>query len=183
MLRTLLGASIVVMISGAVWGQSGAANVTPTARPPVVPAHGLVSQNVMSLSMAKSVAEAALEECRGKGYHTSVVVVDGAGQVMVMLRDEQASAQTLDMARRKAYTARMFRSTTLEFQKRTALDSSIAAQRDVFDILALGGGAPILIDRDAIGAVGSSGSSIEQDDACAKAGVAKAMELLKVKLF
>jgi uncharacterized protein GlcG (DUF336 family) len=82
------------------------------------------------------------------------------------------------MARRKAFTARMFRTTTLEFQKRT-MDPANAAQRDVADILALGGGVPIQIGNDIIGGVGSSGSSQEMDDACAKAGVAKVADLLK----
>jgi uncharacterized protein GlcG (DUF336 family) len=82
------------------------------------------------------------------------------------------------MARRKAYTARMFRTTSLEFQKRT-LDPKYAAQRDVADILALGGGVPIMIGNEAIGGVGSSGSTQEQDDACAKAGVAKVADQLK----
>ena len=58
----------------------------------------------------------------------------------MILRDESASPQTAEMARRKAYTARMFRTTTLEFQKRTANDPALAPQRDVADILALGGG-------------------------------------------
>ena len=106
------------------------------------------------------------------------MVVDRAGQTLVMLRDEAASAQTLEMARRKAYTARMFRTTTLEFQKRTE-DPKYAAQRDVADILALGGGAPINVGNETLGGVGSSGSSQEQDDACAKAGIAKVAELLR----
>jgi len=105
-------------------------------------------------------------------------VVDRAGQVLVILRDEGATAQTAEMARRKAFTARMFRSTTLEFQKRTS-DPAYAAQRDVADILALGGGVPIMVGNDVVGGVGSSGSSQEQDDACAKAGIAKVAELLK----
>ena len=72
----------------------------------------------------------------------------------------------------------MFRSTTLEFQKRTN-DPAYAAQRQVADILALGGGAPIQVGNEIIGGVGSSGSSQEQDDACAKAGVAKVANVLK----
>src|SRR5215472_13722447 len=126
---------------------------------------GLVTQRNLSLGMAKTIAEAALAECKGKGFNTAVAVVDRAGQVMVILRDEQATAQQAEMARRKAYTARMFRMPTLEFQKRTA-EPAYAAQRDVADILALGG-------------VGSSGSSQEMDDACARAGVAKVADLLK----
>src|SRR5207248_7896103 len=103
---------------------------------------------------------------------------DRSGQMIVALRDENASAQTMEMARRKAYTARMFRMATLDFQKRTQ-DPKYAAQRDVADILALGGGAPINVGNDTIGGIASSGSSQEQDDACAKAGVAKAADFLK----
>ena len=141
-------------------------------------AQGLVVQRNLSLALAKTIAEAALAECQGKGYHTAVAVVDRAGQVLVILRDEQGTAQQVEMARRKAYTARMFRTTTLEFQKRTA-DPSLMPQRDVADILALGGGVPIQVGTDTIGGVGSSGSSQDTDDACAKAGIAKVADQLK----
>jgi uncharacterized protein GlcG (DUF336 family) len=142
-------------------------------------AQGLITQRNMSLEMAKTIAEATIGECKSKGFHTAAVVVDRGGQVLVMLRDEQATPQTAEMARRKAYTAVMFRSTTLEFQKRTAEDPALAPQRQVADILALGGGVPIRVDKEIVGGVASSGSSQEQDDACAKAGVAKVADLLK----
>ena len=146
--------------------------------PGLVAAQGLVTQRNLSLAMAKTIAEATLAECKSKGFSTAAAVVDRAGQVLVVLRDEQATAQTAEMARRKAYTARMFRVTTLEFQKRTS-DPTLAAQRDVADILALGGGVPIQAGNDTIGGVGSSGSCQEMDDACAKAGIAKVADLLK----
>jgi len=96
----------------------------------------------------------------------------------VILRDEQATSQTAEMARRKAYTARMFGAATIDFQKRTT-DPAYAAQRDLTDILALGGGVPVVVGNEVIGGVGSSGSSQEQDDACAKAGVAAVAQQLK----
>jgi uncharacterized protein GlcG (DUF336 family) len=141
-------------------------------------AQGVVMQRTISLAMAKSMAEATLAECKSKGFHTAAAVVDRSGQILVMLRDEQASAQTTEMARRKAYTARMFRMSTAEFAKRTQ-DPLYTPQRDVADILALSGGVPVLVGNEVIGGVGSSGSSLEQDDACAKAGIAKVAELLK----
>jgi len=161
MQKSLVAIGIAVILSGVAIGQ------------------GVVMQRNLSLGMAKTIAEAALAECKSKGFNTAVAVVDRAGQVLVILRDEAATAQTAEMARRKAYTARMFRSTTLEFQKRTATDATLAAQRDVADILALGGGVPIQVGNDTIGGVGSSGSSQEMDDACAKAGIAKVAHLLK----
>ena len=142
-------------------------------------AQGVVMQRNLSLAMAKTIAEATLADCKAKGFSTAAAVVDRAGQVLVVLRDEQATAQTVEMARRKAYTARMFRTTTLEFQKRTASDPTLLPQRDVSEILALGGGVPIQVGADIIGGVGSSGSGQEIDDACAKAGVAKVANLLK----
>jgi uncharacterized protein GlcG (DUF336 family) len=146
---------------------------------PPVDAQGLVSQRNLSLAMAKTIAEATLADCKSKGFNTAAAVVDRAGQVLVILRDEHGTAQMAEMARRKAYTARMFRMPTTEFQKRTATDPSLLPQRDVQDILALGGGMPIQAAGEVIGGVGSSGSSQETDESCAKAGLAKVADLLK----
>jgi uncharacterized protein GlcG (DUF336 family) len=146
--------------------------------PNPITAQGVVMQKNLSLGMAKAIAEGAIAACKAKGFNTSAAVVDRAGQVMVILRDEQATAQTVEMARRKAYTALMFRTSTLEFQKRTT-DPAFAAQRDVADILALGGGVPIAVGTEIVGGVGSSGSSQDMDDACARAGLAKVADLLK----
>ena len=159
-LKALAVLGIAVMLSGSATSQ------------------GLVMQRNLSLAMAKAIAEGTIAECKSKGFNTAAAVVDRAGQIMVILRDEQATAQQAEMARRKAYTARMFRTTTLEFQKRTT-DPALIAQRDVADILALGGGVPIQMGNETIGGVGSSGSSQEMDDACAKAGIAKVADLLK----
>ncbi len=178
-LKMLAAVGIAALLCGGANAQesgsaAGAGNTHGAAN-----AQGVVMQRNLSLGMARTIAEASLAACREKGYHTTVAVVDRAGQVLVILRDEQASPQTAEMARRKAYTARMFRTTTQEFQKRTAENPQYAAQRNLTDILALSGGAPIKVGDDTVGAVGSAGSTLEQDDACAKAGIAKVADLLK----
>ncbi len=144
-----------------------------------VKAQGVVMQRNLSLPLAKAIAEAALAECKAKGFNTSVAVVDRSGQMMVLLRDEAATPQTAEMARRKAYTARMFRIPTVDFQKRTAGDPTRAGQLALTDILALSGGIPIQVGTDTIGGVGSAGSNLETDDACSRAGVAKVADQLK----
>ena len=168
----LLCARVNAQESGSAHGAGGATAASASAQ-------GVVTQRSVSLSLAKAIAEATLAACREKGYHTAAAVVDRAGQVLVILRDEQGTAQLAEMARRKAYTARMFRTTTMEFQKRTADNPQYAGQRNLPDILALSGGVPIKVGDETIGAVGSAGSTLEQDDACAKAGVAKVADLLK----
>src|SRR6185295_14234536 len=110
MRRSIVVIAAVVMMPNSITGQ------------------GVVVQKNLSLGLAKAIAEGTIAACKAKGFNTSAAVVDRAGQVMVILRDEQATAQTVEMARRKAFTALMFRTSTLEFQKRTT-DPAFAAQR------------------------------------------------------
>ena len=136
-------------------------------------------QRNLSLPMAKLIAEATLAECKAKGFNTAAAVVDRSGQLLVLLRDEQATTQMGEMARRKAYTARMFRMPTSALQKRTIEDPAYVAQRDLPDVLALGGGLPIQVGMDTFGGVASAGSNQATDEACAKAGIATVADLLK----
>ena len=142
-------------------------------------AQGAVTQPILSITSAKLIAEAALAECASRGFHTSVAVIDRAGNLLVLLRDELAHPVTVEMAQRKAQTAVIFRASTLEFRDSTANDPSLSAQRDVTGILALGGGVPIRLAGEIIGGVASSGSSQTNDDECARAGLKKAEELLE----
>ena len=145
---------------------------------PLQAAEGPVVVHDVSLAMAKAAADATIAECRAKGYRTAVTVVDRAGNVIVSMRDELATPQMAEMSRRKAYTARMFRRSTKDWAKRTE-DPALAPQRNLPDVLALAGGVPIKFGEETIGAVASSGSTQELDDACAQAGATKAQAMMK----
>ena len=180
MLKTFWNAGIriagLIAIAGcAAWGQTATTSPADTPQPN----QGVISQRTLSLGMAMTIATTTISECRAKGAKSAAVVLDRSGQMIVALRDEGAPPNTVEMARRKAFTARMFNTTTADFQKRTLPDTPQAGQRDVPDVLALSGGVPIKIGNEIIGSVGSSGSGLEADDACAKAGVAKVADLLK----
>jgi uncharacterized protein GlcG (DUF336 family) len=140
---------------------------------------GVVTQRILSLAAARTIAEATLAECTSRGFRTSVAVVDHAGEILVVLRHELAHPATVEMARSKAYTAVVFRGSTMEFQKGTAEDPTRLPQRDVPGILALGGGVPLYSAGEIIGAVASSGSNQATDDECAKAGATKGATLLE----
>src|SRR5436190_12468917 len=60
------------------------------------------SEKPLTVSMARTIADGALDECKKQGFNTSVAVLDRAGQVLVLMRDEAASPVTLEMAQRKA---------------------------------------------------------------------------------
>lgn len=142
-------------------------------------AQGVVTQRILSLAAARTIAEAALAECASRGFRTSVAVVDRSGNLLVVLRHELAHPATVEMARGKAYTAVVFRGSTMDFQRDTANDPARLPQRDVPGVLALGGGVPIYSAGEIIGGVASSGSSQPTDDECAKAGAAKGASLLE----
>ena len=137
-----------------------------------VQAKALMEANISSED-AMVAYEATLAECRKSNSNDiTVVIVDRAGKEVLLARSDGASLHNLDLARRKAYTARTFRSSTTAWRDRSTGTQGAAGQRYLNDVIALGGGMPIMLGQDAIGVVGVSGSNGGQpgDEACAKAG-------------
>src|SRR5438132_10652532 len=140
------------------------------------PAQVLTEKNI-SIKMALTIAETALTECTPR---VSVAVLDRAGRMRVFLQGDNASPHNLELARRKAYTALTFRRPSAEWAKRTA-EGDVTGQRSLADVIPLGGGVPIMIGEDAVGAIGLSGAPGGQpkEEACAKAGIAKVADQLR----
>lgn len=144
----------------------------------VLPSAGnaqVLMQRDVSVRMALTIAEAALAEC---GSRTSIAVVDRAGRVKLLLQGDGASPHNPELARRKAYTARTFQQASADWAKRT--ETTNAGQRMLTDVIPLGGGVPIKVGQETIGAVGLSGAPMGQvqEEACAKAGIAKVADQL-----
>jgi uncharacterized protein GlcG (DUF336 family) len=139
----------------------------------------VLMQKDVSVRMGLAIAETALAECEKAGNSVSVAVVDRAGRLRVFLQADNAAPHNIELARRKAYTARTFGRSSAEWAKRTVDMPELAAQRNLADVIALRGGVPIKVGNETIGAVGVSGSSSEGDEACAMAGLAKVADQLK----
>ena len=142
-------------------------------------AQGVLAERNISLGLAMTIAQSALESCRANGFHVSVTVVDRAGQVRVALRDDNASPHTFENSQRKAYTARTFRIPSGEFAQRLKDNPTLGAVH-LTGIIAAQGALPIKAGDEVIGAVGVSGApGGEKDEACAKAGIDKVADQLK----
>jgi uncharacterized protein GlcG (DUF336 family) len=139
----------------------------------------VLMQRDVSLHMALTIAEGAIAECNKTGNSVSVAVVDRAGRLRVFLQGDQAAPHNIELARRKAYTARTFGRSSADWAKRTTDFPDLAAQRQLQDVIALRGGVPIKVGDETIGAVGVSGSSAEGDETCAMAGLATVADQLK----
>ena len=149
----------------------GVLTVVPTAASAQV-----LMQRDVSLRMALTIAEAALAEC---GTATSVAIVDRAGRLRVFLQGDNANPHNIELARRKAYTARTFRQPSAQWAKNT--ETQNAGQRMLADVIPLGGGMPINASGDTIGGVGLSGAVGGQpkEESCAKAGIDKVADQLQ----
>jgi uncharacterized protein GlcG (DUF336 family) len=138
----------------------------------------VVTEKNVSLAMAQTIANAALAQCQSMGFKVAVTVVDRGGQAVVMLRGDGAGLHTAEGSDRKAYTARTFGSPSANFAKRMMDDPAAVGSRNYTRVLALGGGLPIKVGDEVIGAVGVSGSP-GKDDVCSQAGIDKVADQLK----
>src|SRR5215472_6412254 len=129
----------------------------------------LMTQKVISMEMAQTMAQAAVAQCRADGYRVSAAIIDNGGLLKAFVRDDGAGVGTIDLARRKAYTALMFRRTSAETVKAFG---ALNPPPNVEGTVMLAGGVPIKVGTDTIGAIGISGApGGDKDEACANAAI------------
>jgi uncharacterized protein GlcG (DUF336 family) len=144
------------------------------------PAQGLLTVRELSLAMATRIAQGALEHCRAQNFKVGVAVVDRGGHVLIAMRDDGTAHHVIELAERKAYTARIFRQTTREFVERIITNPRSQGLKDTTGALASFGGVPIKVGDETIGGVGVSGApGGPNDEACAAAGIQKVADQLK----
>lgn len=135
--------------------------------------------NIKRLSMetTQKIAMAAVEACRKQGINVGVTVVDRNGIPQVMLRDTLAAHLTIEISKRKAYTAANFNAATSTLEDRA--DTAVGR---FDDLIMSAGGLPINVGGFIYGGIGVSGApSGETDEMCAQAGldaVAEDLEML-----
>src|SRR6266540_1211471 len=116
----------------------------------------LIQRKDLSYAMAKTIAEAAIEDCKNRGYAVAVVVVDRGGDTMVAMRADNAGPHTKEMANRPVR------------REQTTLPN----------VIAIPGGVPLKVGNDVIGGVGLSGSP-GVDEPCVMAGIDKVKQHLQ----
>ena len=134
----------------------------------------------LTTETALKAAQAALAKCRGEGFQVAVAVVDRSGGLQVLLRDRFAGAHTVDTATNKAWTAVSFRTPTGDLDKLTQSGGASAGIRNLPRVVAIGGGLLIEAGGAILGGIGVSGAPGPQnDEACAKAGIAAIADSLE----
>lgn len=132
-----------------------------------------VTQKLIDWDAAATAVRAAVAYAEQIGVSINVAVVDRAGILSAFLRMPGAPLHSVDIAIDKAYSVVSFGLPTqqwfdvLEHHSPAVKDGLLRRPRFV----AFGGGLPIRLEGDIIGAIGVSGASEEQDSLCAQAGL------------
>jgi uncharacterized protein GlcG (DUF336 family) len=107
-------------------------------------------------------------------------VVDRAGQLKTLLRADGAGPHTIDSSRRKAFTSASARNNTSVMLENVQKNPDAANLPMIDGFLVLGGGMPIRVGDEVIGAIGVGGApGGHLDDQCAEAGITKIRDRLK----
>ena len=136
----------------------------------------------VNYEQAMAAMKAALSYIKKEGSDgVAIVVVDREGKVVLMMRGNTAAPHNLGLAEHKAFTANMFKMPTIVWRDKSMPGQPDASQRDAPGAVPLGGGVPIMVGGEVIGAVGASGTKggQEGDTACAQAAADAAAALVK----
>jgi uncharacterized protein GlcG (DUF336 family) len=123
-------------------------------------------------AQAKKVADAALKPARENQWTMVVAIVDTGGHLVFLEKLDQTQVGSVDIAIAKAKSSAIFKRSTKVFQERLAKGGDGLLVLRLKDAIPVEGGLPIIVDGKLIGALGVSGGSSAEDEACAEAGAA-----------
>ena len=107
------------------------------------------------------------------GIPYNIAVVDAGGHLVAFSRQDGALIGSMDLAIQKAFTARMFDTSTGDLAKLAQPGKRLYGIHDGNDgkIVIFGGGLPIRRKGVVIGAIGTSAGTVEQDIAVGEAAI------------
>jgi uncharacterized protein GlcG (DUF336 family) len=133
----------------------------------------VVEKHSISSELAQMMVDAAVTKASELGVSENVAILDDGGNLKAFFRMDGAPIPSIEMAQNKAYTA-LFGVSTQDFFNFIQGDPSLLAGIPTLArIAAWGGGFPIKVNGEVVGAIGLSGAPTVQNDVdCASAALA-----------
>ncbi len=150
-----------------------AADAAPDASATTKPAAALDTKDV-SLGQAHDIVMAAVQKANDINTKMDIAVVDAGGNLKAFVRMDGAWLGSIDIAIKKAKTARFFDMNSGDIGKLSQPGGPLY-QIEVSNggLISFPGGVPLkAADGTVIGAIGVSGSTVDNDHAVAAAGAA-----------
>jgi len=133
----------------------------------------VVTKHSISSELAQKMVDEAMLKARQLGVAENVAILDDGGNLKAFGRMDGAPILCIEMAQNKAYTA-LFGVSTQDFFNFIQGDPSLLAGIPTLSrVAAWGGGFPIKVNGEVVGAIGLSGAHAVQNDVdCARAALA-----------
>ena len=133
----------------------------------------VVKKQSISSELAQKMVDRAVARARELGVSENVAILDDGGNLKAFSRMDGAPILCIEMAQNKAYTA-LFGVSTQDFFDFIQGDPSLLAGIPTLArVAAWGGGFPIKVNGEVVGAIGlSGGPTVENDVDCARAALA-----------
>jgi len=127
----------------------------------------------ITLEQAQSIVNAALEHSKKIDCKMDICVVDAGANIKAFVRMDEAWLGSIDIAIKKARTARFFDMPTGAIGELSQPGGSLYnIEHSNGGLISFPGGLPIKNKNgEIIGAIGVSGSSVENDHSVAEAGI------------
>ena len=134
---------------------------------------GLLKQTTIDTQTALDLVLAAREYATAHDLKVAIAVVDRAGHLCAFAKVDGAPTPCSKIAEDKAYTAVSFGARSRQLAENLLHENQrVMASLVGYDRLALfGGGVPVVVNSEVVGAVGVSGASEREDEDCAMAAV------------
>jgi uncharacterized protein GlcG (DUF336 family) len=132
------------------------------------------TKQTLTLEAASAVVEAAKAQAESLGKPMIIAVTDEAGTLLAFARMDNAPILSVDIAIDKAYTSATFGIPTHVWHDFIKDDPPLrdGAPTGIKRLIVFGGGYPITVDGQVVGAVGVSGGHYSEDQKVAEAGLA-----------
>ncbi|MGF6148668.1 Domain of uncharacterised function (DUF336) [Kingella potus] len=128
----------------------------------------------LTLAQAQAVVNAAAAKAEAIKVPMNIAVVDAGGNLKAFARMEDAFIGSIDIAQKKAKTARYFNMSTRDLGKAAQPGGELYGIEVSNGGLAIFAGGVLLVDKTGqiVGSIGVSGGSVDEDESVAKAGAA-----------
>ncbi len=125
----------------------------------------------ISYASAAAMVAAAVAKAEELGCLQNVAVIDSGGNLKAFARMDGALLLGTEGCQRKAFTS-LFGMGTQALYAAIKDDPSLVHGLSHFSKATMvGGGLPILVDGEVVGGIGVGGGTVEEDVACAQAGL------------
>lgn len=126
----------------------------------------------LTLKQAESIMSAALKKAKKIKVPMNIALVDAGGNLKAFYRMNDAFLGSIDIAVKKAKTARLFNMSTRDLGAASQVGQPLYSIEESNNGLVLFAGGLPLVDKNnvIIGAIGVSGGSVDEDESVAMAG-------------